>query len=325
MSQRAVAGLVAIALASTFAFATVGCATTSAAEVRAPSEIPSDDECAAAHRAVDVDGAARIRSIRTVAACDEAQGLTHAAIDRWSQAFDADPSDVAVAVHLVELLLAQGRAHEAATIAARALDRHPDDPQLQMAHAAALERDGDVAAAEHAYDQAARLYAIRLEREPENVRLRLEYGQALARMKRQASAAHEFRLVIALEAAEAEVLAKAARGMGALGDDQACIEAVDRALAVSIRGDPRRGRAALLRSRAECRRDAGDDAGARADADASLAIVPDAELSLAAARWDREAGLADACRAHALSAAKLARDVRTAENARLLAEACRRP
>jgi Flp pilus assembly protein TadD len=325
MSQNARGGLVAISASIALALAALGCASTRAGELRAPSEIPSDDECAEAHRAVDAKGTARIASIRTVAACDEAQGLTHAAIDRWSQAFDADPSDAAVGVHLVGLLLAQGRAHEAATIAARALDRHPDDPRLLMAHGAALERDGDVAAAEHAYDQAVRLYAVRVEREPENAGLRLEYGQALAHMKRQASAAHEFRLVIALEAAEAEVLAKAARAMGALGDDQACIEAVDRALAVTIRGDPRRGRAALLRSRAECRRDAGDESGARADADASLAILPDADLSLSAARWDREAGLAEACRAHALAAARLTRDVRTAENARLLADACRTP
>jgi tetratricopeptide (TPR) repeat protein len=325
MSQRALGGLFAFVLALPIAIATAGCASTRAGGARAPSETPSDDECAVAHHDVDGPGAAGIASLRTVAACDEAQGRMHAAIDRWSQAFEGDPSDAAVAVHLVGLLLAEGRAHEASAVAARALDRHPEDPRLQMAHAAALERDGDVAAAEHAYDQAARLYAQRVEREPENAGLRLEYGQALARMKRQASAAHEFRLVIALEAAEAEVLAKAARGMGALGDDQACIEAVDRALAVTIRGDLRRGRAALLRSRAECRRDAGDEAGARADADASLAIVPDPELLLAAARWDREAGRSEACCAHALAAAKLSRDQRTAENARLLADACRAP
>lgn len=290
-----------------------------------PDDAPSDERCEQARRSIERAGAAvdeHLDAVRTVAACDEAQGKLEASIGRWRQVLAAAPGDREASLRLGALLLAQGRAREAAVVAAQGLDRNPREPALHMVHARALEQDGASVAARRAFEQAARLYEQRIARAPEDARLRVEYGLALLQMRRQANAAHEFRMALALDGGDGETVARAAGEIGDLGDPAACVEATDRALARPSRGDDARGRAALLRARATCRHALGDEVGASADADASLALRPDAELALAAARWDLGRGDRGGCREHAQLAAKLATDFRRAERARLLAESC---
>jgi tetratricopeptide (TPR) repeat protein len=290
----------------------------------AGDDAPSEERCDRARKAVErgAAGDARIEAVRTVAACDEAEGKSEAAIGRWRQVLAALPGDREAVIRLGALLLSQGRAREAAAVATEGLDRNPREPALHMVHAQALEQDGDTEAAKHAFEQAARLYEQRIARAPEDPRLRLEYGLALIQMKRPANAAYELRMAVAYSTTDAETLARAAVELGALGDLRACVDATDRGLAGPIAGDEARGRAVLLRARAICHHALGDDAAAAVDADASLALRPDADLALQVARWDLDRGDRAACRAHAERAAKIATDFRRAERARLLAGAC---
>ena len=240
-------------------------------------------------------------ALLVLGACDEVEGHADDAIAEYHDALFVDPKLTEASLRLSTLLLDLGRNDEAAKAARAGLGFAPDRPELHMLLAEALERMGDSEGSARAYAHAAAAWHQAVAAHPDDAMLRVKYARALSVTHEDDRAKSEYLDALSLSSPQSregvDVILDAASGLSLLGDAQGCVAALDKLLSSSPPSLETR-RADALAERAECRYRTHDLDGARADANASLAITPNVPLHLEAARWDEQAGDRNGCARH---------------------------
>ncbi len=249
--------------------------------------------------------------------CDEIEGLSDDAIENYRHALDIDPRRVDISLRLTSLFLDLGRNEEALQTSKAAAALSPERPEPYVLMAAAFERLGEHVKADRAFASAAAAFHNAVAAHPDDAKLRNRYAHALAMQGKDLLAKSEYLDAIGLAGDDAEVLEEAGTGLATLGDTRGCIDTLGRALEHT---GPLRAR--IFAERARCKHVAKDVAGACVDADASLAITPDAVLHMEVARWREQLGDRVACAAHYREAAKLSSSSAVVNDANLGAERC---
>jgi tetratricopeptide (TPR) repeat protein len=318
------------ALAATLAFASAACATSrtpSSKGARTPLE-----EGAAAVVARDCQ-TARIKAreaqvahvepeaLFIIGQCDELEGQPDAAIEAYEHALAIDPLRVDISLRLAQLELDLGRNEEALRVAKAAAALTPDRPEIHVLMAESYERLGENVKAERAFAVAAAAFHKAVAAHPDDAVLRNRYAHALAVQGKDELAKSEYLDAIGLANGDQSVLEEAAHGLALLGDTAGCIHAADRALEL-----PKTAlEARLLATRARCKHTSKDIAGACVDAEASLALSPDALLHLETAKWREQLGDRLACKQHYEEAAKLSTVPPVMNEAKLGIQRCGTP
>lgn len=261
------------------------------------------------------------RALTVLGACDEMEGDAQDAVALYEDALSVDAHDVDASKRLASLLIDLGSVDRALAVAHRALAIAPGDGDLWLSFGAAWERMGDEPRASDAFGHAVEAFRRVAKLHEDDARFRLRFARALIARGDVEAARAELGAVVALAEGDADLLAEAALAFTAAGEPKRCISALDDALEESSSIDARR-RALLLADRARCKFAAHDLAGARADANASLALDPTLELHLEAARWDESAGDKRGCVSHYVAAAKLAAGTPVEKAAQLGAQRC---
>ena len=298
------------ALAATFAFTLLACGT-SEIQTRKGPRTPLEEGAAAvvAHDCKTARIKAREAQVQhvepealfIVGQCDELEGQPDDAIRAYEHALAIDPRRADISLRLGQLLLDLGRNEDALRVVKAAAALTQDRPELHLLMAEAYERLGEHDKAEGAFALAAASFHKAVAAHPDDATLRNRYAHALAVQHKDDLAKSEYLDAIGLADGDLSVLEDAADGLALLADPEGCIRALDQALArpkTSVE-------ARLLATRARCKHTAKDVAGACIDAEASLALVPDALLHLETARWREQLGDRLACKQHYVEAAKL--------------------
>lgn len=326
MEMRAWVGAVALAIAC----GSAACARTTATTTKAPG---GPLETAEAALAIHDCGAARLearkamahakvaRALVVLGACDELEGNVQDAVVLYQDALAVDPRSIDASKRLAGILLDVGEIEQAIAVAHRALERAPGDGDLWLIVAIAWERKGDDARATAAFARAAETFRIAAKRHLDDAPFRMRHARVLIAIGDVDAARVELEAVVDLARDHVELVAEAALAFSSIGEPKRCVSALDEALESFSTSDAAH-RALLLSDRATCRYAAKDLGGARADADASLALEPSVELHLKAARWDEQAGDKRGCTNHYLAAATLAAGTPIEHQAELGAQRC---
>ena len=314
-------------LAATFAFTSLACGTSQVSTSRGP-RTPLEEAAAAvvAHDCKTARIKAREAQVEhvepealfIVGQCAELEGQPDDAIEAYEHALAIDPRRTDVSLRLGQLLLDLGRNEDALRVIRSAAALAPDKPELHVTMAEAYERLGETAKAQRAFAIAAAAFHKAVAAHPDDAALRIRYAHALAVQHEDDPAKSEYLDAIGLAGGDAVVLEEAANGLALLGDPAGCIRAIDQAGNTSTAAVQAR----LLATRARCKHTAKDVAGACVDAEASLALVPDALLHLETARWREQLGDRLACKQHYEEAAKLSTVPPVANEAKLGIQRC---
>lgn len=310
MQKRSSARPWRLALAATFAFTSLACGTSQTSTTQGP-RTPLEEGAAAVVAHDCKTARIKAREAQTehvepdalfiIGQCDELEGQPEGAVEAYEHALAIDPRRVDVSLRLGQLLLDLGRNEDALRVIRSAAALSQDRPELHVMMAEAYERMGETAKAQHAFAIAAAAFHKAVAAHPDDAPLRIRYAHALAVQHEDDLAKSEYLDAIGLAAGDAVVLEDAANGLALLGDPSGCIRAIDQAGAQNAPGVEAR----LLATRARCKHTVKDVAGACVDAEASLALVPDALLHLEAAKWREQLGDRLACKQHYEEAAKL--------------------
>jgi tetratricopeptide (TPR) repeat protein len=176
-------------------------------------------------------------------------GQSEAAIQSYERALELDPKLSEASVNLTAALLDAGDAARAAPEIERALARDPQNPGLLYNRALALSLLGKKTEAVAAYREA-------LTADPGNVEIKYGYAEALV----AAGSNDQARRLLGelVQSDEVPVLASSARLLGRIEDFDACIQALNKALA-------RQASAELFVARGLCHHGKKDEKAAFAD------------------------------------------------------------
>jgi Tfp pilus assembly protein PilF len=191
------------------------------------------------------------------------------AIEQYRQALALDPKLADASQNLAALLLDAAKEKEALEVVRAALAHTPTHPGLLLNHALALEAAGDRPGATAADGKAAAA-------DPENLEIAYAYAELLAEAGKKEAAAQQLKKVVVTD--QPNVLAAAANLLGKLGAYGDCIAALDKAIRTVGK---QKASAPLHVGRGVCRHEMKDEAGAKSDYDAALALDPE----LAAAHY----------------------------------------
>ena len=180
----------------------------------------------------------------------EGLGETDEALVQYRKALQLDPKLLEASVNSSAILIDAGRGEEAAEIVEAALAQAPDDANLLINHALALEALGDHVGAVKAYAKA-------VEKSPDNVELRFGYAENLAAAGQTDAAREQFEKVLA-GTQDIQLIVGAAQGLQQTGAPERCVAVLDKVVA----GDPSPH---LVVRRGRCKQAARDLKGAIAD------------------------------------------------------------
>ena len=182
---------------------------------------------------------------------DEAQA-------QYEKALELDPNLIEAAINLSGMLIDKEEGEAAVKVVEAALPKAPDDKNLLMNHALALELAGDT-------DGAVAAYAKVVEKSPDDVQLRLAYVQVLAAAgKADAAKAQIAKLGEISDPKLARALAQVELKLEMLDE---CVALLDGVIAKQATPD-------LHLSRATCRLAKKDTKGAESDYRASTKLDP---------------------------------------------------
>lgn len=193
----------------------------------------------------------------------EQTGDMPGATDNYKKALELDPKLPEASQNLSAILLDGGDAKGALDVVEKGLKHTPGHPGLLMNHALALEATGDAAGALQAYGQAAAA-------QPDNLEIAYAYGELLAGAGKKDEAIAQMKKVAGSD--DAKLLAAAANVLGKLGAFGECVAALDKAIG---KAGKTKEAAGLHVRRGVCRHEMKDDAGAKGDYDAALALDAD--------------------------------------------------
>src|SRR5258708_6602554 len=264
------------------------CASTSLNPPKAPAgPLEAAEAALAAHDCVTARTEARrtmmqtkvARALIVLGACDELEGNVQDALALYEDALSVDPRAIDASKRLATLLVDSGALDAALRVARRALELSPGNPDLWVVVATAWERKGDEERASEAFARAAEAFRLALGAHAKDGKFRLRYARVLIATGDLDEARKQIAEAIDLAHGDDDLLAETALAFSATGDPERCVDALDDALADTKTSDVAH-RAVLLADRATCKYAAKDLKGARADADASLAIEPTIDLHL---------------------------------------------
>lgn len=189
---------------------------------------------------------------------EEGLGETAAAQAQYEKALSLDPNLVEAAVNLSGLLIDNDQGAAAVPIVKAALEKAPEDKNLLLNYALALDAAGDIAGAVAAYAKV-------LEKSPDDAELRVAYLQLLAAAgKVDEAKAQIAKLGAVTEPGLVRAVAQVELTMDLLDE---CIKLVDGVVATKPTPD-------MHMSRAACKYKKKDLAGAEADYRAALKLDP---------------------------------------------------
>ena len=193
----------------------------------------------------------------------EQLGDVPGAIEQYKKALSLDPKLPEASQNLSAILIDQNDAKSALPIITAGLQHTPNHPGLLMNHALALEATGDKAGAVDAYGKAAAA-------SPDNIELAYAHAELLAGAGKKDEAVTALKKVVVSD--DPKLLAAAGNVFGKLGAFGECVGALDRAIEKVGKTKPA---AALHVRRGVCRHEMKDDAGAKSDYDAAVALDAD--------------------------------------------------
>jgi Flp pilus assembly protein TadD len=185
------------------------------------------------------------------------------ASEQYKKALALDPKLAEASQNLSAILLDANDGKGALQVVENGLAHSPKHPELLMNRALALEIVGDKDGALAAYGAAAAA-------QPDNLELAYAYAELLAGAGKQQPALAQLKKVTVSD--DPQVLAAAANVFGQLGAYGECVAALDKAIAKVGKTKPA---ATLHVRRGVCRHELKDEAGAKSDYDAALALDPD--------------------------------------------------
>jgi tetratricopeptide (TPR) repeat protein len=185
------------------------------------------------------------------------------AIEHYKKALALDPKLIEASQNLSAILLESGDAAGALRVAEGGLQHAPKHPELLLNRALTLEETGDKDGALAAYGAAASV-------QPDNLELAYAYAEHLAAAGKKEPALAQLKKVTLSD--DPQVLAAAANVFGQLKAFGECIAALDKAIG---KVGKNKQAATLHVRRGVCRHELKDDAGAKSDYDAALALDAD--------------------------------------------------
>lgn len=186
---------------------------------------------------------------------EESLGNTEAAIAAYDKATTLDPKLVEGRINLSGVLLDAEQPERALTVADEGLKLEPKSGPLLLNRAVALD-------ALERSPEALEAYAAAAKSAPKSARTHLLYAEALARGGDEKRALEEAKL--GKDSDELDVLASTGRLLGRLKSFDECVQVLTRALGIEKAAE-------LYVHRGICRHGQKDDAGAKADFEASVA------------------------------------------------------
>jgi len=179
----------------------------------------------------------------------------------FKTALELDNDFIKAAENLAALYLEDpARPDEAIAILEKRIPKGKENASMLADLGRAYGMKGDIATAGKHYEAAIA--------KGDSVVLRIAYGTLLADHHEQDRALAQLRRALEIAPEDGELLATLARKLAAVGDNAACVKALDRALAQRPR------EADWLVRRGGCRHEVKDDAGARSDYEAAVAADP---------------------------------------------------
>lgn len=224
----------------------------------------------------------------------------------YERALELDPELTEASVNLSALLLDSGNAAGALKVADLGLSHASRHPQLLLNRALALETVGNL-------DQAVKAYGAAVAAAPDNVELDYAFAELLAKTGRKDQALEELHKLASTT--DPKLSQAVANLYGRLKAFNECVAALD----VPLKNKPT---ADLYIRRGVCKHELDDEAGAKADYDAALALDPkSAAAHYYLAMHYREKGDKKQALSHLASASEIGKGTPVGEAAdRALAE-----